>query len=682
MMGYKTETRTIKHPGRKNITLNIGMRIKVLKLQGVIVSAKKDEFKKSARISPVSLSHRELETAPSFIEGDLMRTLETMPGVTKTSDFSSAISVRGGGPDQNLVLLDNIPLLNVNHLFGLVSAFNIDAISNVKLWASGIPIAYDASLSSVLDVHSRGAKSEIKGLSGSTSLSLLSSKLTIGTPLSFLNSNILISARRTYADKLLKLFHYNLPYYFYDGYFHSESHIDNWVMVLSGFRGKDLLDLKNEDDPSMTIVKVGWDNTVGALNLFHSVGKKGLFHIATGWSNYNFNMRIMDTLSVMNTGMNVGSIIADYSQKFGGQKLTIGLKEQYRPFDYNVSFLMGLNYSFSRPWINLGSVYIEDEFSPIKKLMLSGGVSFTHYYSKCKDFHISHTVYPRAYRLSGKYFLSDLRALTFSFGNFHQYVVPASLGGKDVIMPLFNWVPLSGNYEPEEAYHTDIGYEGWFNSNYYFAIDGYYKNYSHLLEMKDASNIEVSSSQELYETMFQDGSGKSYGIDVIIKKEVGNIKGWLSYSFLRTYLSYDTLKFPADWDRNHNFHFVLLSVLPWNMVSALQLSYTTGNPYTGVVGRYLHRWEKKPGGDDNPGWWEVESKKNGLRFPPYLRLDVSADKTFYLQNKTLNLKLSIYNLLNYKNVLFYYRDYDTEPPVQKSFYDLPIIPSVEIKFMF
>lgn len=646
-----------------------------------VVSARKEEFKQSSHISPASISRKELSILPSFVEGDLMRTIEALPGVTKTSDFTSAICVRGGAPDQNLVLIDNIPILNPSHLFGIVSAFNIDAIRNAKLWVSGIPVKYDVSLSSVLDIQTRGVGREIRGLTGIASLSLLSSKVTIGSPVSFLNGNFLLSARRTYADKLLSFFDYNLPYFFYDGYLHLESELSGWSFVLSGYRGKDLLDIKDEEDPSITIVKFEWDNTVGALNLFRPVGENGLFHIAAGWSSYNSNMRIIDTLSVTRTRMQVGTFACDYSHKFAEHNISLGIMEHYRPFKYNFTFEMGYNYEFNDPWSNTASIFIQDKFSPLKDILLSGGVSLTKYYTESEDFDLFHSALFRAYRFSGKYFFDDLKALTVSFGNFHQYVVPASLMGGEgyLMMPLYDWIPLTGDYDPEEAHHLNVGLEGWLSESYYFFLEGYYRDYNYLLQAKDFRDIDINSSEDLYRTMLEPGRGDVYGLDFILKKEMGTLRGWLAYTLLKVRVCFDSLTYPTIWDRNHNLHLVLLALLPRGWESGIQLSFATGNPYTGSVARFRYR---DGGDDDETEWWELWSEKNGLRFPPYFRVDVSVSKAFYFGNNELDLKLSVYNLLNYKNVLMYYYDYDKEPPVQKAFNMLPIIPSIELIYRF
>jgi hypothetical protein len=684
MMGYKEEKRRVNLEGKDRISVNVGMRMKPLKIQGIVVSARREEFKQSSHISPASLSGEELATLPSFIEGDLMRVIEALPGVTKASDFTSAISVRGGAPDQNLILIDNIPILNPSHLFGIVSAFNIDAIRNAKLWVSGIPVEYDASLSSVLDIQTRGVGREIRGMTGVASLSLMSSKFTTGSPVSFLNGNFLVSARRTYADKLLSLFNYDLPYYFYDAYLHMESDFKGWSLILSGYIGKDLLDIKDEDDPSITIVNFEWGNTVGALNLFRPIGENGLFHIATGWSSYNSSMRIIDTLSVTKIRMEVGTFAADYSHKFVGHNISLGVKENYRPFVYNVSFQMGFNYEFNDPWSNMASIFIEDRFQAKENLIFSGGVSLAHYYTESKDFNLSRSAFFRSYRLSGKYFFDDLRALTLSFGNFHQYVVPASLmGGEEyLMMPIYNWIPLTGEYNPEEAHHLNIGCEGWLSESFYFSLEGYYRDYNCLLQTKDFQDIDINTSEGLYRTMLEVGRGHAYGFDFILRKEVGTLRGWLAYTLLRTRVCFDSLTYPTFWDRSHDLHLVLLAILPGGWGSAAQLSFATGNPYTGSVARFRYRNEIFPRSDDEVEWWELDSEKNGVRFPPYFRVDVSVSKAFYFGNNELDLKLSIYNLFNYKNVLMYYYDYDKEPPVKKSYHMLPIIPSIELIYRF
>jgi len=686
MMGYGRVTKDIKFSGREYLTANVAMHMEPLKVQGILVSAKKKKFRSSASITPSSLSQKDLIMLPSFVEGDLMRTLEALPGVTKSSDFSTSISVRGGGPDQNIVLVDDVPLLNPFHLFGLVSAFNSNAIKSAELYVSGIPIKHDASLSSVLDIRTKGVGREIEGLTGVASLSVLSGSLTLGSKIPSINSNFLLSVRRTYADKLLALFDYDLPYYFYDGYLHWETDISDWSLVLSGYTGKDFLDIRDDDDESIRIIGFDWGNDVVALNLFHSNTEGDLFHIFAGYSNHDFYLRVLDTIFITDGNIDVGTIGAEYIKKLGEHEITVGLNDSYNPFEYNVNFLMGYAYSYKDIWSNRASFYIEDKFKLSDKILLLGGVSLTHYYSESEEFNQTNSDFLRAYRLSAKYFFDDLRAITFSFGNFHQYIVPggsimAGAGG-GVDIPIYYWIPLGGQYDPEEAHHFNLGFEGWLREDLYFSLEGYYRRYNRLLNMRDLDDIEISTEQEYYETMLEEGSGEAYGMDFLLKKEIGNLRGWLSYSFLKTDVAFGDETYPTDWDRNHNLHVTLLALLGKKYEAGVQFGFCSGNPYTTDLSRFRYRKEVMPYGEDESEWIELQGDKNQVRYPPYIRLDASLSRSFYFGNNGLDVKLSLYNVLNSKNVFMYYYDYDQEPPIKETFYMLPFIPSIEFIYRF
>jgi hypothetical protein len=685
MIGYRQDRKKIVFGINNKVEVNVAMRMEPLKMQGIMVSAKKERFKESASITPTSISHKELRMSPSLIEGDLMRSIAMLPGVTKATDFSTSISVRGGGPDQNEVLIDDVPILNPSHLFGLVSAFNVNAISDVELYSSGIPIRHDNSLSSVLDIKTRGVGREIKGLTGVFSVSPLSAGITIGRPFSGINSNVLFTFRRTYADQLLKLFDFNLPYYFYDSYFHAEMDIKGWTFILSGYLGKDFLDIRDEDNDDLSIVGFDWGNKVGTLNAFHSCGED-IFHIAVGWSNHNFGFSLLDTLFITHGDLHVGNISLDYSKKIKEHDITIGIVENYRPFTYDANILMGYRYEYEGIWSNRAFFYIQDTFRPAEKILMSGGLGFTHYYSEAEKFNAYNLDYLTAYRLAIKYFLADLYGATFSFGNFHQFVVPAGgiMGQEDNnTFPIYYWVPMGGEYAPEEAQHFNLGLEGWLTEDYYFSLEGYYRNYSHLLQMRsDLSEIDISSDETYYRTMFESGYGKSYGFDLLLKKEIGTLRGWLSYSFLKSDVTYADKTYPSIWDRTHNLHLTVLSSLPWRWEGGTQITFSTGNPFTSDLARFRYRSGVQPYPEDDPQWIELEGEKNGVRYPPYLRIDVTATKQFYFGNNELDLKLSIFNVLNRRNVFLYYYDYDEEPPVKKPFHMLPIVPSIEIIYRF
>jgi hypothetical protein len=684
MMGYGQVTKDIKFEEKDYLSLNVAMHMEPLKVQGILVSAKKKEFKSTAYMTPPSLSDKDLLMLPSFVEGDLMRTIEALPGVTKSSDFSTSVSVRGGSPDQNRVLLDDVPLLNPFHLFGLVSAFNSNAIKSAALYSSGVPVRHDASLSSVLDIKTKGVGREIQGLSGIASLSILSGGLTLGSKIPSMNSNFLMSVRRTYADKLLALFDVDLPYYFYDGYLHWETDInDNWSLVLSGYTGEDFLDIRDEDDESIRLIAFDWGNNVLALNLFHSNTSEDLFHIYGGYSNHDFFLRAMDTVFITDGNIYVGTMGAEYTKNFKRNEITAGVEEYYRPFEYNVNFQMGFKYSYEDIWSNRISMYIEDKFDLSDEFILSGGLSLTHYYSESEEFEQENSRFFRAYRLSAKYFFDDLRAVTFSFGNFHQYIVPGgTLINMGIDLPIYYWIPLGGKYDPEEAHHFNLGLEGWLKEDLYFSLEGYYRKYSRLLSMKDMEDIQITDEETYYETMLEEGNGKAYGFDFLLKKEIGNLRGWLSYSFLKTDVVFGDETYPTDWDRNHNIHLTLLALLGEKYEMGIQFAFCTGNPYTTDLARCRYRKELMPYGENEAMWIELPGDKNQVRYPSYVRLDASLSRSFYFGNNELDVKLSVYNVLNSENVFLYYYNYDEEPPVKKAFNMLPLIPSIEFIYKF
>jgi hypothetical protein len=253
---------------------------------------------------------------------------------------------------------------------------------------------------------------------------------------------------------------------------------------------------------------------------------------------------------------------------------------------------------------------------------------------------------------------------------------------QDVDIPIYYWVPLGGSYDPEEAYHFNLGLEGWLREDLYFSLEGYYRNYNHLLTMRDLDEIEIGTAQEYYETMLEAGSGKAYGLDFLLKKEIGNLRGWISYSFLKSDVSFGDENYPTDWDRNHNFHLTLLALLGEKYEAGIQFGFCTGNPYTTNLARYRQRMEILPYGYNEVSWTELQGDENQVRYPPYVRLDVGISRSFYFGNNELDLKLSVYNVLNYKNVFMYYYNYDQEPPVKKPFNMLPIIPSLEFIYKF
>jgi len=684
MMGYKKVEREIFFFGKDYVKTDIAMSITTLKSQGILVSAKRKKFRESAAITPASLSTDDMLILPSFQEGDLMRTLETLPGITKASDYSTDIAVRGGSPDQNLVLLDDIPLLKPFHLSSIFSAFNVNAIKNIELHKSGIPAEYDAALSSVLDVKTKGVDRDIKGLTGVFSLGFLSAGATIGSPVPYLNTNFLFTVRRTYIDKIIPD---EMPYYFYDGYLHIESDITNsWTVVLSGFKSKDFLDMRDEDNEDVQIVGIDWDNNVMGVNIFHSGDNESLLHFSGGFSKHSFHFGFMDTIFVTNGVIDIATLGMDYSRAFRGHKLKFGLNDEYRPFKYDISSNMGINYEYKDIWSNRTMGFAEDEFSPMKDLLLSGGIALTHYYSESVEFDQNKSAFFRSYRLSAKYFLNEIKALTISLGNYHQYEVPLVPGESEtggMSLPFYYLIPLGGENSPEEAHHFNLGYEGWLNESFYFSLEGYYRIYNRLYKMSEDAEIDIENANDYYRTMFDETEGDAYGIDFLLKKEIGKLRGWLSYTFLKSRMKSGDEYYPSVWDRTHNLYLILFAMLPKEWEVGVQFAFSTGNPFTTSLGRYRYIESGTPYDNDNTSWWmELKGEKNAFRLPSYLRLDISATKPFYFGNNELDLKLSLYNALNRKNVWFYYYDYDEEPPLRETFNMLPIVPSVEFIYRF
>lgn len=254
--------------------------------------------------------------------------------------------------------------------------------------------------------------------------------------------------------------------------------------------------------------------------------------------------------------------------------------------------------------------------------------------------------------------------------------------GMGADIPIYYWVPLGGKYDPEEAHHFNLGFEGWLREDLYFSLEGYYRNYNRLLNMRELDDIEISTDQEYYESMLEEGSGDAYGLDFLLKKELGNLRGWLSYSFLKTDVAFGDEIYPTDWDRTHNVHFTLLALLGKRYEAGVQFGFCTGNPYTSDLARYRYRKEVMPYGEDEYEWIELQGTRNMVRYNPYVRLDASISRSFYFGNNELDVKLSVYNVLDSKNVFMYYYDYDEEPPVKEPYYMLPRIPSIEFIYKF
>ncbi|MBD3285743.1 TonB-dependent receptor plug domain-containing protein, partial [candidate division WOR-3 bacterium] len=651
MIGYGAEEKSVEVAGDK-VRIDAELSSAAVDVEGVVITSRRVEFEEEVTASAYRIDKEDLLRSPALLESDLFRTLLSLPGVTFVSDFTSALYVRGGSPDQNLILLDNIVLYNPFHFGGFLSTFMIDAVDNVEFLTGGFPARYGNRLSSVLDVTS--STPDDLGAYLSTSLLATEGAVWGGTD----KIAGILTARRTYFDKVIPVFFdFEFPYYFCDIHAAGSWHPAEKTRVEGTFFfTRDILDMGNQDIP----IEFGWGNQLATVRLIQGMGERWRHRTWLGWSRYTAHLALADFLDESDT-------IEDYTVRTSFirdcemSSLEFGAEASYMKFIYKTDAEPFATYDIDgRPVY--GSVYTTWKWKPNSLFLFQAGARFSLY----------NAVYPDTIRdslteqvtgidtlvllepepqlrLSAKYFITADDAVNLAVGNFYQnlaMVLPE--GGR---IPTNFWIPVFGRFEPQHAAHFIAGYEHLFQDGSRIRIEPYYKHYFNLL----AFNEEVDIA-DVDENIFSSGAGRAYGADFSIDKMTGRLTGWISYSLAFSRFIADTAEFYTSFDRRHTLNLVGTYDLGRQWFVNAKFTIATGMPYAGTLGRYrVWYWDPLYQGWKYQ-WFTIEADRNSLRFPAYHRLDIGASKKWIFDWCELTVRADVVNVYNHKNVLLYYYD--------------------------
>ncbi len=651
------------------VTLTPGM----IEMGEVTRTAQRERFEREVHISTASLTMRQLQLVPMLAEADVFRTLQLLPGVVSRSDFSSQLYVRGGSPDQNLVLLDGVSVYNPFHLGGVFSTFNVDAIKEMEFLSGGFPVEYGGRLSSVLAITNREGDS--KHYRGAGSISLLSARALAEGPLPA--GSFLIAARRTYFDQVFKHTRYDFPYYFYD--FQGKINLDlsqRHRLTLSGFYGDDVLDFSAEgDDESEVDVDLDWiwGNRTTSLT-WRWIIRPDLFS-ETILSRSRFDNDLDANIeSSGSAALALNNHINDYSAKvdvnyFGlhGHGIKAGFATSGLEFRYGIAIdeYQLLAYT-ARP--ALQAFYLQDHWQPRPRLQLNSGVRLEHYSLGDR--------WSLAPRLGMQYQLAANLALKATYGHYAQYLTTVASDEQNFsLMDL--WMPISKSYKPQTADHYVAGMEWWLPHDLLFTLEGYVKTFSGLLDL----NEKGIASDPTDDYFVAEGSAR--GLELLLKRQQGPLQGWLGYSWGITKRRMGQQKsYYPKYDRRHSFHVVLNQSLGRKWTLGLVFSYGSGMPYTPIPGKYVrYEWNLAQNAleghlVDRPG------AKNSARFPLYHRLDVSLRREGRLFGLSASPYLQVINLYNHKNVFYYFWDHDANPSRLTTVSMFPLLPTLGVDFAF
>ena len=692
-----------------NIDLQTGTR---LSEEVVVTARKRDNNVKNAQMGKISLPIEQIKSIPAFLgEVDLLKVVQLLPGVRNAGEGSAGIYVRGGGPDQNLIMLDDAVVYNTGHLFGFFSIFNSDAIKNVSLIKGGMPAQYGGRLSSVLDISMKEGNMQKFQVEGG--LGLIASRVSIQGPIKKDKASFIVSARRTYVDAIAKPFiskesqFYGSGYYFYDlnakiNYKFSEKD----RLYLSGYFGRDVFDFVN--GRQSLDVNIPWGNATGTLRWNHVFNNKLFANTTAVYNDYNFTFKAAQN----NFEVKLASGIRDLSLKqdfdfypFSNHKLKFGALYTYHRFTPSVVSGQQDSVVFNplnaqTKYAHEGAVYVQDDWEISSKIKMNIGLRYSGFQQigafkifKTDDNgnRIDSTVYKsgqavKTYgglepRLTLRYSLNEETSLKASVTRNLQYIHLVSNSG--TTLPTDLWVPSTYKVKPQISWLYAAGlFKNFKNNTYETSLEVYYKDMQNQIEYEEGYTPNTLDDTE---NSFTFGRGWSYGTELFVNKVKGRLTGWVGYTLSWTWRKFPGLnfgeKYPAKYDRRNDLSMVAMYELNKKWKLSATFVYGSGNAATlpqrfYIVGNVLT---------------QEYSRINEYRLPSYHRLDFSAILT---PKKNANRKwktewvFSIYNAYSRQNPYFIYFDqtgnpYNGDLQVQaKQVSIFPIIPAVTWNFKF
>lgn len=688
-------------------------------LGNVVVTASRNVYRNQMSIQTLNIG--QMRKLPVILgEVDPLKSITLLPGIKSGGEASAGIYVRGGGPDQNLVLLDGIPVYNPNHLLGFFSVFNGEAVKDIEVIKGGMPAEYGGRLSSVIAVNTReGNKDSIKGSGG---VGIISSRLSLEGPIIKGRSSFIVSARRTYIDQVAKLLARkmvgNNGYYFGDINVKADFIINkNNKLDFTFYTGKDDFMYVDDDDNdgrdrSFNAI---WGNTLAGLTWKQQIGSRLKHEFSAVYNNFDLDSKI----TFGTNGFQFSSGLTDYQVKSDWTfahsswlKWKWGLQYTWHTFRPGAggsnSGVQEFKSDIQDQHAHEGAAYISTDVNLLPKLNVIAGLRYSYFNQVGPTEHMQFnelgvaTGEPRRFtsgesiakyhypepRVSVLYKLTDQSSIKASYTRTTQYLHLATTSA--ATFPGDLWVPASEKIQPGIAHQVAAGYfRNFANGAYEISVETYYKTLSNQLEFKPGARLLLNQNLE-GEMIF--GTGKAYGIELFAQKKTGRLTGWIGYTLSRTERTFAQLNegkpFPYRYDRTHD----LSIVGNYSINSKWQFSgifvYGTGNALTMPTGRFVYR-VGYDGHEEEPVFTNINryDKINDYRMPAYHRLDIAFTYT-PRPNTTRKFRsswnFSIYNVYSRYNPYFIYiKVEEDERTVEgKKVFLFPITPAVTWNFNF
>jgi hypothetical protein len=698
-LGYEPYSQEIVLQLGGTLDLELTLVRRAIELQGISVQAaatrERIRFEELVGATVRELSVAELRAVPGLAEADPIRAVEVLPGVVSTSDFSAAFHVRGGSQDQNLILLDGVPIFSPFHLGGLFSVFNVDMLDRVELQSGGFAAEHGGRVSSVLEIESDAGDGPFGVDAG---VSLLSTRVAAGGLLPAQLARALgqssvryrVSARRSYFDILAKPV-FDFPYHLTD----VQALVEAWSpsgdrFALTAYSGRDVLALSSVDDPDFPL-RLDWDwgNDLlglrwtrprpggGSLDLRANVSRYGTALAFPDFDDTEFTSRIqqsqirmdLDTRPLPRLAVQLGTSIErlSYRNRFATGGTVFGDGE-------GTGWLLGsylqTRWTRSREWLIEAGVRL-DGWSPDPGAWI-GEVS------------------PR---LAVKRFFSDGDvAFKLAAGRYTQFM--HSVRDEELPLGLDVWV-LAGDRAPHVVSNQlQVGVEGYRDLDWFWSVEAYARTFDGVVSLNTSDDTNTDIDDLLT------GTGLSYGADFLLRRETGSVTGWAALSLLKAERTFPDPLSPGNpevtyspiFDRTIDLDVVLQYPFIWGWDAGLRWNVGTGIPYTRAVGSYANFSQRFVGNgrlewdgdeeDSQGSYGVVLGDRNGARYPVYHRLDVSLRRTSVKSWGTITPYINLLNIYNRRNPLFYFYEYEAPPPVRTGVSMFPLLPTIGLEVTF
>lgn len=739
-VGFRDENITFQL--KKDTIININLEYENLLDEVTILASKHSKIEKKTQMSQIQVQVKDIEKLPSLLgEVDVLKTLQLLPGVQGGTEGLNGIYVRGGSPDQNLVILDGVPVYNVSHLMGFLSVFNTDAIKNVTLTKGGFPARYGGRLSSVIEINMKdGNKHEYHG---EGAIGILSSRLTFEGPLIKDKSSFIISGRRNYLDIIAKPLikkavknsgeELDFKTYFYDLNAKINYELNpNQTLYASAYLGSDVfgLDLtehySNYDDGYTVEVSddyyrmesgIDWGNIIAALRWNYQINSKLFANTTATYSKFNFNFLVEDEdfyegnldkyKATYKSGIYDwgGKIDFDYIPN-PNHYIRFGLGNTYHTYNPGALALSGEyeddNFEYidnqKKLYSNEHQIYVEDDIS-LGAFKANIGIHASGFATGKKYY-----FYPQP-RLGLRYLINNQWSLKASYSTMAQYI--NLLTNESLNLPTDLWVPSTETIKPQTSWQSALGAATTLQNGIEVSLETYYKKMNNVISYREgATFLSDEEPNQDWQNRITQGIGESYGTELLLQKKNGKTTGWLGYTLSWNQRQFDEINsgksYPYKFDRRHDIELVVIHKLSERINLSGSWVYGTGNAVTLTEASYVNNyniWEYDNDGDGfiDESYTDYENvnilgEKNSYRMAAYHRLDLGIEISKKTKWGKRVWSFGAYNTYNHRNPFFLYlgNDYSynnetgesTDKKVYKQVNLLPIIPYFSYQFKF